>query len=213
MTSLERALVRSAVWLGGGLAATLPLLLVSVGDDDRLALVTVHLAALVALGLGVAWVLTPLADDTWFAGTIAEREWRLLVSAAGVVALATGVVALITLASSAALRLAPSLQFLQLLSALDIAWAGGALVVGMRRWQGRVAAATAGLVLAVVCVWSIWRYLDRVGFAADGGWQVDGGELMTLVIPYDMAAATVAVVVLVIGTRRAQPIAHPSAQS
>ena len=205
-------MVRSVGWLAVGLAPALPLL--AVPSSDRLLLVaTVHLSALVALGLATAWSLAPLADDTWFAGTALSVEVRRLVSAAGVVALATGVVGLATLATSAALRLAPSLQFLQLLSALDIAWAGAAIVIGLRRWRGDAAAAAGGLALAVVCVWSIWRYLDRVGFAADGGWQVVGGQLMTLVIPYDMAAAAVAIAVLVIGTRRSQRTAQPSPQS
>jgi hypothetical protein len=212
VSSLERALVRSVRWLVAGLVAALPLLAVPT-SDHLFAVTTIHLSMLVALGLAVAWALTPLADDTWFAGTRLSVEWRLQVSAAGVVALATGVVGLVTLASSAALRLQPSLQFLQLLSALDIAWAGAAIVVGLRRWHGRGAAAGGGLALGVVCVWSIWRYLDQVGFTADGGWQVDGGRLMALVIPYDMAAATVAVAVLVVGTRRAHRTAQPSPQS
>ena len=212
VSSLERALVRSVAWLAPGLIAALPLLAVPT-SDHLLLVTTVHLAGLVALGLGTAWALAPLADDTWFAGTRLSPESRLLVSAAGAVALATGVVGLATLATSAALRLAPSLQFLQLLSALDIAWAGAAIVIGLRRWRGDAAAAAGGLALAVVCVWSIWRYLDRVGFTAEGGWRVDGGELMTLVIPYDIVAAAVAVAVLVLGTRRSQRTAQPSPQS
>lgn len=51
-------------------------------------------------------------------------------------------------------------------------------------------------------MWSIWRYLTVVGFAPDGGWQVDGGALFTHVLPYDMAAATVAIVTLIVGARR-----------
>ncbi len=209
---MEQALVRSVGWLAAGLVMSLPLLALPT-SDHLLLVTTIHLTALVGLGLATAWALTPLADDTWFAATRLGGEWRLLASATGVVALATGVVGLVTLASSAALRLAPSLQFLQLLSALDIAWAGAAIVVGLRRWRGDVAAVGGGVALAVVCVWSIWRYLDQVGFAADGGWQVDGERLMTLVIPYDMAAAVVAAAVLVVGTRRVHRTAQPSPQS
>lgn len=212
MSSLERALVRSVVWLLAGLVAALPLLAVP-SSDHLLAVTTIHLSVLVAFGLATAWALAPLADDTWFGGTRLSGESRLLVSGAGVVVLATGVIGLTTLASSAALRFQPSLQFLQLLSALDIAWAGAAIVLGLRRWRGDAAAAAGGLTLAVVCVWSIWRYLDRVGFAQDGGWRVDGGQLVALVIPYDMAAAVAAVVALVVGTRRAHRTAQLSPHS
>ena len=60
----------------------------------------------------------------------------------------------------------------------------------------------AGLAVGVACVASIWNYLRVVGFAGDGGWLLDGGELMRLVIPFDMVAAFVAGTVLFVGTRR-----------
>jgi len=89
-----------------------------------------------------------------------------------------------------------------LLSALDIAWAAGAVVVGGHRLWSRRAIVGAGLFVGIACVSSIWNYLRVVGFAADGGWLLDGGELMRLVIPFDMVAAIVAGTVLFIGTRK-----------
>ena len=59
------------------------------------------------------------------------------------------------------------------------------------------------------CVWSIWNYLDAVGFGSDGEWIVSGSDLMTLVIPYDMAAAVVAVILFLLGVRK---VAHATAQ-
>jgi hypothetical protein len=115
------------------------------------------------------------------------------------VALTTGAVALLTLASSAALRLEPSLQFLQLLSALDIAWAGAAIALGSYLRWGTRAAWLGGIVLGGFCLFSIWRYLDIVGFTAPGGWQVSGSELMRYVIPSDILAGAAAVVILWVG--------------
>jgi hypothetical protein len=130
-----------------------------------------------------------------------------------IIALATGVVALVTLASSAALGYQPSLQFLQLLSALDIAWATAGLMLGVRLLAGDRGALAAGLVLAVICIWSIWRYLDVVGFAGNGGWLVSGPDLWRYVLPYDMAAAVMAIGALVIGLRTTQPTEQRNPQS
>ena len=60
--------------------------------------------------------------------------------------------------------------------------------------------------------------LDVVGFTETGGWLVDGRELMRLVIPPDMAAAVVAIVMLFEGVRRSvrperQRTVHDSDQS
>lgn len=211
-TPMEAAALAAAPWLLGGLAAALPLLLVP-SSWDRLTVFVLQLGAVVTLGLGAALRLAPLAGADWFLGRRWSTFWRLTASGVSVVLLVTGVVGLVTLASSAALRYPPSLQFLQLLSALDIAWAGAALIVGSSRAWGRGAAAVAGGVLGVFCVWSIWNYLQTVGFAPDGGWAVDGGELMRLVIPFDMSAAVVAVVVFVLGTRGAASTSEAAASS
>lgn len=208
MPLVERALIGSLRWLVLGLAPSpLLLLLPQVGPGDLLAVSTVHLSLLVLLGLFTTAALAPYVEGEWFAESRAGAGARRLGAAAAVVALSTGVVALVTLASSAALRYDPSLQFLQLLSALDIAWAAAALMIGARRLRGQLASWAAGLALGVFCVWSIWNYLRIVGFASDGGWQVDGASLLRYVLPADMLAAVVAVTVLVLSVRR-----HPTAQ-
>jgi hypothetical protein len=202
---MERAAIRAVPYLVAGLVAALPLLLVPVPADPLL-LFTVHLSAVVALAVVVAVRLAPLADEDWFT----DRGWSMLLSrlaaAIVVIVLVTGLGALVTLATSAALRYQPSLQFLQLLSVLDIAWAGAAIVIGARRLWGDRAGIAGGVLLGVFCVWSIWNYLNTVGFETDGGWLVRGDEIMRLVMPYDMAAAVVAVVLLVAGSRRAASV-------
>ncbi len=84
---------------------------------------------------------------------------------------------------------------------MDIAWVVAALVIGFhRRFGGRVAFA-GGVALGVVCVWSIWNYLNTVGFTVAGGWLVDGGEIARLVLPFDLAAAVMSIAAFTIGVR------------
>lgn len=207
---IERALARALLWTVAGAATGLGLLFVPGPERSQLLVYTiVHLTALVVLGLFVVWDLARFIDDGWFSwlGMFGRR----LASAAATVALTVGVVALVTLPTSAALRLAPSLQFLQLLSALDIAWVAGATLIGVRWLVGRKSGAVAGAVVGVVCVWSLWSYLTAVGFAPDGGWLVSGPALLRYVLPYDIAAAVIAVVSLTAGARHASRSALASA--
>lgn len=209
----EAAIVIAAPFLLIGVIAALPLLLIP-SHWSLLATTTVHLAVLVTMALAMALRLAPLIEADWFP----DRSWsigrRRFGAAASLIALVALVAGLVTLATSAALRLQPSLQFLQLLSSLDIAWALTALVIGVRLLRGRTAALIAGLALNVVCVVALWNYLRVVGFEADGGWLLDGARLMRLVIPADMAAAALALVLLAMGLRRLdQPIAQASDQS
>jgi hypothetical protein len=198
---MERAVLATVPFLAIGLVGSVPLLLVR-WSPPPFTVVIVHLSALVLLGLIAVILLVPLAGDDWFKGQSWSPFWRLAASGMSVVFLATGMVGLVTLASSAALQYPPSLQFLQLLSALDIAWAGAALVIGIHRAWRLPAAVMAGMMLAIICVWSIWRYLDVVGFGPEGGWIVDSAALAKYVLPFDVAAAVVAVVAFVFGTRR-----------
>jgi hypothetical protein len=198
---MERAVLATVPFLGIGLVASVPLLLVR-WSPPPFTIVVVHLAALVLLGLVAVIRLAPLAGGDWFEGQSWSPFWRSAASGISVVFLATGMVGLVTLASSAALRYPPSMQFLQLLSALDIAWAGAALVIGIYRAWRLPAAVTAGTVLAIVCVWSIWRYLDVVGFGPEGEWIVDSAGLAKYVLPFDVAAAVMAIGAFVFGTRR-----------
>ncbi|MCL1693724.1 MAG: hypothetical protein M3096_08580 [Actinomycetia bacterium] len=198
---MERAVLATVPFLAIGLIGSVPLLLVR-WSPPPFTIVIVHLAALVLLGLVAVIRLMPLAGNDWFKGQSWSPFWRLAASGISVVFLATGMVGLVTLASSAALQYPPSLQFLQLLSALDIAWAGAALMIGIYRAWRLPAAVTAGTVLAIICVWSIWRYLDVVGFGPAGEWIVDSAALGRYVLPFDVVAAVLAVGAFVFGTRR-----------
>jgi hypothetical protein len=198
---MEQAVLATVPFLGVGLLASLPLLFIS-WSAPPFTVVTVHLTALVLLGLLASIRLAPFAGVDWFLGQSWSRFWRGIASGVSVVFLVTGMVGLVALASSAALRYPPSMQFLQLLSALDIAWAGAALVVGVYRAWRLPAAIAAGSLLAVICIWSIWWYLDAVGFGPNGEWIVDASVLMRRVLPFDVAAAVMAIGALLYGTRR-----------
>ncbi len=198
---MERTVLAIVPFLAIGLVGSVLLFLVR-WSPPPFTIVIVHLAALVLLGLIAAVRLIPFAGNDWFEGQPWSPFWRLAASGISVVFLVTGMVGLVTLASSATLRYPPSLQFLQLLSALDIAWAGAALVIGVYRAWRLPAAATAGTVLAIICVWSIWRYLDVVGFGPEGEWIVDSAALARYVLPFDVIAAVMAIGAFVFGTRR-----------
>lgn len=213
MVPIERALIRTTIWLLVGLGAALPLLLIDVGDDPTAGFL-IHLSVLVAFGLVLTIDLLRFVGADWFVTTGWSVGRRLAGSGIGTVVLATGALGLVTLASSAALRYDPSTQFLQLLSALDIAWVTAAVVVGGRRLWNLTAAIVAGAIVGTVCVWSIWNYVNAVGFGPNGEWIVSGSDLMTRVLPYDMAAATIAVIMFGVGTRKtAQAMEQPRPQS
>ncbi len=199
---LEAALVRALrLLVAGGLGALVLLAVRAPTEATAQPLLLTHLSGLVALGLAGAVWIAPLIDRPgWFPQL--ERVGRRWASAASLVAVVTGLVGLATLASSAALRFHPSLQLLQLLSALDIVWAGTALYLGVRWLAGTNWALVAGVGLGVFCVWSIWRYLDEVGLGPEGSWLVDGSALWRLVIPADVAAAVAALAMLGWGARR-----------
>ena len=208
---LKRGL-KSVLWAGIPLAAA-SLLIPAPSDDTTLYwYVIVQLTVIQAAVLMFVIVVSPTVDQDWFADT--RRPW--LARTASLVALAVGVAALITLAASAAARYQPSLQFLQLLSSLDIAWVVAALYLGGRVLWGQRIAITAGVMLLVACVVSIAVYLHRVGFTAEGGWLVDGGQLLRVVLPSDVMAALISMTVVLLASRRVdsdQPMSQPSAQS
>ena len=213
MPPIERALLRTVPWLLGGLAASVPLLFVSTGDSP-LGWFIVQLTVLVAIGLGLSIALLGFGDEPWFVPMPWSLPIRSISSGVGLVILVTGTVGLITLASSAALGFDPSTQYLQLLSALDIAWAGAALTIGVYRTFSRPWGMAAGAALGVICVWSIWNYLSVVGFGEGGSWIVSGSDLLRYVIPYDIAAAVIAVVFFLVGARsQAHATEQPSSQS
>ncbi len=174
-------------------------------DAGLLTYSLVHLGVLQLAALVFAAEITRSLDRPWFSGI--RRPW--LASSASLVALVTGFAALLTLATSAAARYDVSLQFLQLLSSLDIAWVTAALFYGARRLAGPVVAWMAATALVVACIGSIAAYLVVVGFTPEGGWQVSSGDLMTIVLPADMTAAIISVTVLLIASRKAD---QPTAQ-
>lgn len=211
MTSLERAIGTTLRWLLPALLLS-PVLLIVPTPHGHTGWIVVHLGVVVVFGLALTMRLSPSVEDPWFSTLSPTRA--LLASAASVVVLVTGAVALVTLASSAALRLAPSMQFLQLLSALDIAWAAGATALGVGLAASRRGAWLAGGFVVVACLGSVTAYLINVGYQPDGGWLVDATGMWRYILPFDIAAALMAVTALGIGVRRAsQPIAQPSLQS
>ena len=191
--------------------AALPLLFVDA-SAHLLIWTTAYLGSIVVALLLLALRIAPLTDGPWFGSN--KSTWGVLFGAATTTAaMVTGFAALVTLASSAALRFDASLQFLQLLSALDIAWVVTATVVGSRWIWGSGAARIAGAAMSIVCVWSIWRYLDEVGFGPGGSWLVSGDALRRLVLPYDTLAAIIALGLVFVGIRRRQATAQPNPQS
>ncbi len=208
---LEAALLRSLRWLTGGLvAAPLLLFIPQPSHESLLAWSTVHTTAVVMLGFATMLDLARYTDEPMFT-SITSVSLRRFTTAGSLVALVTGVVALVTLATSAALRFDASLQFLQLLSTLDIAWSVAALYFGVRWLRGERSARLAGGILSLICIWSIWNYLRIVGFTDGGGWVVDGGALLRWVLPFDTMAAVMALTALTVAVR--QPTEHRSPQS
>ncbi len=179
-------------------------------DNGLYSYTLAHLVVLQVAAFATTIELAPLIDTPWFARL--RRPW--LASAASVVAAVVGFSALLTLASSAAARYDPSLQFLQLLSSLDIAWVVSALYLGVRHLRGRPFAAVAGSLLLAACVASIAVYLDAVGFTDAGGWLLDGNALSRIVIPADTVSAVLAIAALLVASRKAdQRTVQPRPQS
>jgi hypothetical protein len=178
-------------------------LLLAPASSDRRWDVIIHLGALVAFGLALIVRLAPLSDDRWFD----SRDWspmrRRFITAASLIVIVTGVTALVTLASSAAMRYEPSLQFLQLLSALDIAWVVAGTFLAARWLWGRTIALVAGVMMSIVCIASIAAYLAEVGLDASGGWLVDSDRMLQLVIPFDVAAALITITLTLIAANNA----------
>ncbi len=170
----------------------------------------IHLLVLLLATLGLTAEVAVELDQPWFPQL--RKSW--LASAASLVAVATGFAALLALATSAAARYDVSLQFLQLLSALDIAWVSAALFFGSARLWSRLTAWLAGLAIILACIGSIVAYLATVGFTPGGGWLVSGPDMMRIVIPADTVAAIISITVLLRASKDAdQPMEQPSPQS
>ncbi|MEA2000268.1 MAG: hypothetical protein U9N84_00040 [Actinomycetota bacterium] len=201
---LEQSVLAAFPWLVGGLFASLPLLLIPAPTDRRSDFI-IQLAVLVGFLFALTWKLAPFGDREWFIGQSWSPLHRHLVTVATLIVIVTGTTGLVTLASSAAMGFQPSLQFLQLLSALDIAWVVGGIILAARTLWGRTAALTIGFAMSVVCVFSIGLYLAEVGLASGGDWLVDQEQMLRLVIPFDVAAATMTIGLTILAARRASP--------
>lgn len=177
--------------------------------DGLWAYALTHLTIVQIASFLFAAEMAGLIDRPWFIHV--RSPW--LASASSLVAAVVGFSALLTLATSAAARYDVSLQYLQLLSSLDIAWVVAALYLGTRRLSKRQMATIAASFLLAACVLSIAVYLSRVGFTIDGGWLVDGGELMRVVLPSDLVAAIVSLTVLLRAARKPQPTEQDRLQS
>ena len=186
-----------------GVAAAVPALVLPA-PEDPLVTFLIHLVMLTGFSFGLTLHLAPLLEGGWFVGTSLGEGARRAAAGAWAVVLATGATGFVAIATAAALRFEPSLQFLQLLSALDIAWVVAAFVLGLRWRFGTRVARVGGLMMGVICVWSIWNYLNTVGFTVDGGWLVSGADIARLILPFDVAAAVMAITAFSSGVRRSQ---------
>lgn len=201
MTDPERALAATLLWMTVGSAAAIPGLVVPQ-PDDPLATFTIHLALLAVFAVALTFRLAPLADEPWFAGLGVGHRARRALTWVGIVVMVMGATALVAIATSAALRYAPSLQFLQMLSALGLAWATSAIALGARRRLGAGSAVGAAALLGAVSVWVIWRYLGTVGFDVEGGWLLRASDLKRLVLPHALVGAVVTTAVFSAGVGR-----------
>lgn len=199
-SQLETVVLAVFPWLIGGLLASSALLLVPASADRRWDLI-IHLCVLVLFSLTLTWRMPTIEVDSWFPQQTWPTARRFFAAAAALVVVVTGITALVTLASTAAMRYPPSLQFLQLLSALDIAWVVAGTTLAVRHLLGRIPALLAGGMMSVVCVLSILLYLAEVGLSSDGGWLVDGGQMLRLIIPFDVAAAVITLGLLAVASR------------
>ena len=198
-TILTVGLKRLLIW--GVPLSALALVFEAPGPSDGL--LTYNLVHLTILQLATAWFafeLASLTDRPWFNGL--KRQW--LASTASLIAAVVGFSALLTLATSAAARYDPSLQFLQLLSSMDIAWVVAGIYLGSRKLWGRPVDLILGSIILAACVGSIALYLQTVGFSVDGGWLVDGSAMSRIVLPADTVAALLALGILLGAQRTAQ---------
>ena len=213
MHTIEHSLAVVARWALPALVVSLVGLAVP-GEWNLEAVFLTHLSLLAiwSLGLGRNLVHSVSTHGLWFSHLAAPKARRA--TAVGLVAAVSFATMLVTLASSAALRYDPSTQFLQLLSAFDIAWVVTGLIIGLSFRVGRGKWMAAGVAMTVMCVFSIYLYVDAVGFGPNGEWLVRASEMLRLVIPFDVAAAVMTTAAILWGSSVVSyPMAQPSDQS
>jgi hypothetical protein len=136
--------------------------------------VKIHLSILVLFLFALTWRLRRSGDRPWFGGRDWSSSRRRLATAVALFVIVAGVAALVAIASSAALQYQPSLQFLHLLLALDIARVVAGTTLAVRALWGDTTAFAAGFMMSVISVLSIVLYLTDVGLGTNDGWLVDG---------------------------------------
>ncbi len=196
----ERAAVRVMLWATTGAAAAVPVLVLPAPEDPLLP-ATVHLSAVVLFSVALSFHLAGLVEEEWFTETGLSATARRALGGLWIVVLVAGAAGVVTSATAAAYRFDASLQYLQVLAALHAAWVEAAVVIGLQRRFGSRVAVAGALATAGVWVWSVWRYLDAVGFTSSGGWAVDGGEIARLVVPFGAGVGAVAVTLFAVGVR------------
>lgn len=200
MSSVETALIRTLLWTSVGVAAAFPTLVVPAPQDPRLTAL-VHMTLLGLCAMALVFHLAPLTDEPWFGGGNLGLVGRRAAGWLAVTAMVIASAATVAAATAAALRYDPSMQYLIVVGAAFAALPGALAALGTRRRFGPGAAAAAAGVIAGVVVWSLWRYLDRVGVGVDGAWVVDGARFGTLVVPFLAAAWVAAAMLFTAGTR------------
>lgn len=204
-SSLEAAVVETFPFLIDAIGVAALGLLVP-NDNWLRGRFLVQLGLLSLFAVFLTFRLLGYLDTIWFDRKAMRHplrfQRRVLATGLSTIVIVTGTVGLATLASSAALRYQPSTQFLQLLSALDIAWAVATVMVAAYWLWGRRYAVAGGLAVVAVCLWAIWRYLDNVGFGPNGGWRLRAAPLWEYVLIYDMAIAVIAIGLLWLAIRR-----------
>ena len=167
------------------------------GEGGLMAYFLGHLAVTMLVVLWFVARAERRLQDPWFPRS--RRRW--LVSALSLLAFAVGLGATLATVTGFA-RYAPSLQHLLTLSALVIAGIASALYVGGRRHWGMIPAMIIGLAAILAGLGALAVYLNRVGFASDGGWVIDGDALRQLVAPATAVATLMAWVILWTASRR-----------
>lgn len=209
--TLESSALLTFPWLPGGLVVSLPLLLLTQANDRRWEAM-IHLSLLVLFLFALSWRLGRSGDHPWFADRGWSESRRRLVTNVALIIILTGVAVVVTLASSAAMRYQPSLQFPQLLSALESLGLSPEPHLPCVPY-GETVPPSQRPMMSIIYVLSIGLYLAAVGLFADQGRLVDGEQILRLVLPFDVAAAAITIGLTVSPVGCAQETEQASAQS
>ncbi len=211
MAPVERNFVTFLRWVAPALIVATVLGFGFAPDTATPAAFVVQLGCIALWGVGLSAHLARgigSPEKLWF--STLSVPTRRLSTAVGLIGLSTFGTMLLTLASSAALRWHPSTQFLQLISAADIAWVVAGTIAGLAMRTNAGVWLPAGFAIAAMCTWSMYRYLSSVGFGSEGEWIVQASELGRLVIPFDIGAAAMALIAVWFGVRAPRASVQPA---